>query len=105
MFGIGMYLHVFYCLFYVKDISMDILEEQVSEEIDQDLNEEEDIRMDDSRVDHWRDVSEEGDNKKNICALGWEVYIKEKWGLRNRQLLVSITHPKGGGHCLYLCEG
>ena len=39
------YLSIFYCLFYVKDISTDILEEQLLEEIDPDLNEKEDIRM------------------------------------------------------------
>ena len=49
MFERGMYFYVSYCLCYVKDISMDMLEEQVSEERDPDLNEEEDIRMEDSR--------------------------------------------------------
>ena len=39
-----MYLSVFYCLCYVKYVSTDILEYQVSEERDTDLNEEEDIR-------------------------------------------------------------
>ena len=28
------------------------------------------------RGDHWRYVSEDGDDKKNIHALGWEVYTK-----------------------------
>ena len=44
MFGRGMYLSVFYCLFYVTDISKDMSEDQVAEERDPDLNEEEDIR-------------------------------------------------------------
>ena len=41
------------------------------EERDPDLNEEEDIRMDAIMDKHWRDVSEEGDNKKKINALRW----------------------------------
>ena len=36
---------------------MGILEEQVSKERDLVLNEEEYIRMEDSREDHWRDVA------------------------------------------------
>ena len=56
-----MYFSVFYCLCYEMDISTDMLEEQVSEEIDPDLNEEEDIRMDDHRGENLRDVAEEGD--------------------------------------------
>ena len=50
----------------------------MSEERDPDLNEEEDIIMDDSREEDWRDVADEGNNNKNIHALRWEVYIKEK---------------------------
>ena len=46
MFGKSMYLYVFYCLCYAKDISTDMSEDQVTEEIDPDLNEEEDIRLD-----------------------------------------------------------
>ena len=40
MFVKGMYLSVFYCLCYAKDISKYILEYQVLEERDPDLNEE-----------------------------------------------------------------
>ena len=32
--------------------------------------------MEDSREDHWKDVAEDGDNKKKIHALRWEVYVK-----------------------------
>ena len=28
------------------------------------------------RGDHWRGVSEEGDNNKNIHAIRWEFYVK-----------------------------
>ena len=69
MFLKGMDLSVFYCLCYVKDISMGMLEEQVSEEIDTDLNKEEDIRMGESREDHWRYFDEEGEYNKKINAL------------------------------------
>ena len=66
------------------------------EEIDPDLNEEEDTRMDDTRDEHWRDIAKDGDDKKNIHALRWEVYVKEKEDLIKREFLVSIPHPKGG---------
>ena len=52
MFGKGVYLSVFYYLCYVKDVSTDILEYQVSEERDPDLNEEEGIILDEIRKDH-----------------------------------------------------
>ena len=48
MFGKGVYLSVFYCFCYIKDESTDMSGDQVSEERYQDLNEEEDIRMDDN---------------------------------------------------------
>ena len=41
-----------------------------------DLNEEEDIILDAIKGKHWRDVSEEGDVKKKINALSWEVCVK-----------------------------
>ena len=45
----------------------------MAEERDPDLNEEEDIRLDAIREEHWRDVAEECEDKKNIHALRWEV--------------------------------
>ena len=50
----------------------------MAEERDLDLNEEEDIRLDEIREYHWGDASEEGDDKKNIHALRWEVYVNDK---------------------------
>ena len=73
MFGKGMHLSVFYCLFYLKGVSTDILEEQVLEERYLDLNEEEDIILDAIREKHWRDVSEEVENTKKMHALSWEI--------------------------------
>ena len=69
---------MFYFLCYVTDISTDMPEDQVAEERYPDLNTEEDIRLDAIREEHWRDVSEEGDDKKNIHSLRWEVYVKDK---------------------------
>ena len=43
--------------------------EQVSEDIDLELYEEEDVIMEDSMEEHWSDVSEEGYNNKKIHAL------------------------------------
>ena len=45
MFQVGMYLSVFYCLCYVKEILMDMLKEKASEDRDPNLNEEEDTRV------------------------------------------------------------
>ena len=96
MFGKSTYLSVFYCLCYDKDRSTYMSEDQVAEEIDTDLNEEEDIRLDAIREENWRDVSDEGENKKNIHALRWEVYVKNKQELIKREFLVSVPNPKGG---------
>ena len=76
MFGKVMCLSVFYCLCYEMDISTDISDDQVTEERYPDLNEEEDIRLDGIMEEHWRYIAEEGDNKKNIHALRWEIYFK-----------------------------
>ena len=73
MFGKGVYLSLFYCLCYERGIYTYMLEEQVSEERHQDLNKEKYTRMDEIRDEHWRDVAEEGDNKKKIHSLSWEV--------------------------------
>ena len=60
------------------DISTDMSEDQVAEERDLELNEGEDIRLYAIREEHWRDVDEEGEDKKKIHALRWGVYIKYK---------------------------
>ena len=52
--------------------------------------------MGDTRGKHWRNASEDGDGKKKIHNLRWEVYVKDKEELINRELLVSIPHTKGG---------
>ena len=72
----GMYLAVFYCLCYIKERSTDVLKEHVLEEKDADLNDEEDIKIEYSRGNHWRDVAEDSDGKSKIHALGWYVYTR-----------------------------
>ena len=42
------------------------------------LNEEEDIIMEDSREEHWRDVAEDCEDKSKTQTLMWEVYTKDK---------------------------
>ena len=69
MFEIYMYFYVFYCLCYVKELSIDMLEGKVSDERDPKLNEEEDIIMEDSREEKWRNVCEYGKDKSKIRAL------------------------------------
>ena len=96
--------YVFICILFLcygMDISTDMLEDQVSEERDPYLNEEEDIRLDAIREEHWRDAYEEGDDKKKIHALRWEVYVKYKEYLIKREFLVSVPHPKRGGGGLF----
>ena len=105
MFGKGMYLSVFYCLCYDKDISTDMQEDQVAEERYPNLNEDEDIILGTIREDHWREVYQEGGDKNKSRALRWEVYVKNKDKLIKREFPVYITHPTGGGHCLDQCEG
>ena len=46
----------------------------MAEEKDTDLNEEEDIRMEDSREDHCGDVAEDGEDKSKINELSLDVY-------------------------------
>ena len=96
MFGRSIYFPVFYCLGYFKDMSTDFSEEQVSVERDWYLNEEKDIIMYDTRDQHWRDVAKEGDDKKKIRSLRWELYVKDNTDLIKRDFPVSVTHPKRG---------
>ena len=96
MFVKSMYLSVFYCLCYDTDIYTDISEEQVVEERYPYLNKMEDIRFDEIREYHWRDIAEEKDDKKKTHALRWNVYVKEKEEIITRAFLVSVPHPKGG---------
>ena len=49
----------------------------MSEEIDPDLNEEGDIRMEDSREENWRDFSEDGEDKRKIHDLRLDFYIRD----------------------------
>ena len=85
MFERGLYLFVFYCLCYVKEISTDMSEDKVLEDRDTDLNDEEDTLMEDIREEHWRDVDDDGEDKKNINDLRWDVYIKYKEHLIKRE--------------------
>ena len=96
MFVKATYLSVFYCLCYDTDLTTDYLEEQVVEERDPDLDKMDDIRFDEIREDHWRDLVEESNNKKKIHALRWCVYVKQKEELITRSFSVSVPHPKGG---------
>ena len=95
MFVKGMYLSVFYCLCYDTNLTTDYSEEQVVEERDPDLDEMDDIRFDEIREDHWRDLAEESNDKKKIHVLRWCVYVKEKEELITRSFSVSVPHTKG----------
>ena len=68
----------------------------MAEERDPDLSKKEDIRFDDIREYHWRDIAKENGDKKKIHSLRWDVYVKEKEELITRNFLVSVPHPKGG---------
>ena len=96
MFVKGMYLFIFYFLFYDTDLTTYYSEEQVVEERDPDHDEMDDIRFDEIREDHQRDLAEESNDKKKIHALRWCVYVKEKEEIITRSFSVSVPHPKGG---------
>ena len=51
---------------------MDVLEEHVSEERDPEMNEQQDIRMEENREEYWRDVAEDGKDKRKIDSLRWD---------------------------------
>ena len=70
-----------------------------------DLNEEEDIRMYDTKEEHWRDNAEDGGNNKKIHDLKWEFYAKEKEGLIYREFFGVCSAFKRGDNLLSLCEG
>ena len=46
------------------------------EEIYLDMNEEEDIRMEDSSEERWWEVAEDNEDKSKIHDLRWDVYTK-----------------------------
>ena len=72
------------------------MKEQVLEKRDPDLNEEEDIRMEDSRREYLRYVVEDDKDKRKTHSLRWDVYTRKKKELTKRDFLVSIMHAKGG---------
>ena len=96
MFVKGMYLFAIYCLCYDTDISTDMSDDQVVEERDTDLNEKQDIRLDEIREENWRGVADEGDDKKNIHALRWQVYVKQKEDMIKRDFWCQFHILKGG---------
>ena len=65
------------------------------EDRDLDLNEKKDIRFNDIREYHCRDIAVENDDKKKIPALRWDVNIREKEELITREFLVSVPPLKG----------
>ena len=87
---------MFYWLCYVKKMSTDMLEEQVSQEGESDVNQDGDIRMEDSWEEYWKYVADDGEDKKKIHALRWDVYTRYMKGFINIQFSLSIPHPKGG---------
>ena len=114
MFEIGVYYYYYY-YFHDNEISIDMFEEQVLKERYFELNEEEDIIMEDSREQHWGDVSEDGEDNSKINDLRWYFYARQKEELVNIYILVSVPHTKEGnifGTCVkddiiekkYQCE-
>ena len=84
-----------YCLCFVNEISTDMLEEHVLEERNPDLNEDEDIIMEDSRAEHWRDFDKDGEDNSNIHAPRWDIYTRDKEYLTKREFSLSDLHTKG----------
>ena len=61
-----------------------MLQEQASEERNLDLNKEQDIIIEDSREEHWMDVSNYDKDNSKIHDLRWEVYTSENEELIKR---------------------
>ena len=60
------------------------------------LDEEDDIKIMDSRDENWRDADEDDDERGKINAMRWDVYMKEKGESINRKFLVMVNQPKVG---------
>ena len=68
--GNGMNFYVFNCCCFMKELTMDMLEEHLREEIDPDLGVDEDTRICDEKENYWKDML--GDNiedKGKVHAL------------------------------------
>ena len=94
-----MYLYVFYCLGFVNQISTDMLDKKVLEQRDPHLEEEEeeDIRISDTREEHWKDIYEDNDKERSkVHDMRREFHMKYKEELINREFSETVTHPKEG---------
>ena len=97
-FGKGINLSVFYCLCFVEEISVNIAEKQAMEERNPNIEQEEDLRISNDWVEHWKEVEEkENEERGKFHSLRWEVYMKQKEELKKREFSVAVPHPKGGG--------
>ena len=105
MFERGMHFSMFYCLCYVTEIPTDMLEEQISEERDPDLDEEEDIRMEYSREEHWKYFYEDDKDKSKIHGPGVGCLHKIEGGVDKYRVFGVRSASERGEHCLDLCEG
>ena len=105
MFERGMYLSVFYCLYFVNKRPTYMLDEQVVDERGPQLEMEEDIRILDNRQEHWEEVFEDNnENRSKVHALRWEVSMKYKEEeLTKRYFSVTVLHPKGWD-IIWTCE-
>ena len=60
--------------------------------------------MIDIREEQWRYVSDNVKYRRNIHALGWGVYTKDKEELI-KSFFGGSSASERGEHCLNLCEG
>ena len=74
-----------------------MLKGKVLEERDPDLNGEENIIIEDSSQEHWRDVAEDGEHNSNIYYLRWYVYTRDKEEFIKREFWCPFRIQKGGG--------
>ena len=77
------------------------------EERHPDLGWEEDFMVYNDREDNWKEAEEDyNEYRTKVNSLRWEVYMKYKEELINRQFWVMVMHPKGWcGGGLELCGG
>ena len=73
-----MYLSIFYCLYFVEEISVNISEKPVMEETYPYLEWGEYWGISDDIEEHWKEVEEEENSDRVKCYyMRWEVYMKE----------------------------
>jgi len=95
----GYYVSVYVILQFKTEDEFDNKEEQMELEIDPDEEEKDDIKIDDERERHWRNVFEDNeggvDEKAKLHAKRWDLYLHKKDKLVQSKYSVEVVgHDK-----------